>query len=83
MIRKDIQYHIGVKGRKVPREEKVRDGGRDGEAPAAEGDQAGALDVGQREDVERAADGEVALQGKGENRQYTGIRGAENIHLEN
>ena len=56
-------------------EEKVRDGGQQGGHPAEEGDQAGAPDVGQREDVERGADGEVPLQGEGEDSHHGGVRG--------
>ena len=54
-------------------EEKVRDGGDDGEGPAEEGDQAGPPDVRHGEDVERAADGEVSLQGEGEDCQHWGV----------
>ena len=45
-------------------EQKVRHGGQEGSGPADQRDQAGSSDVGQGEDVERRADGQVALQGE-------------------
>ena len=45
-------------------EQKVRHGGQEGSGPADQRDQAGSSDVGQGEDVERRADGKVALQGE-------------------
>ena len=41
-------------------EEKVGDGGEDGHSPAETGHQAGSPEVRHREDVERAADGQIS-----------------------
>ena len=73
-------------------EDEVRDGGEEGDGPAEGGDDGGPLDVGHGEDVERGADGQVALQRERQDRQYRGVAGAErgtseqfrqarNIHL--
>ena len=43
-------------------EEKVGDGGEDGHSPAETGHQAGSPEVRHREDVERAADGQISEQ---------------------
>ena len=51
-------------------------GGREGDGPAEDADDGGPLDVWEGEDVERGADGEVALQGEREDRQHWGVRGA-------
>ena len=45
-------------------EQKVRHRGQEGGGPADQRHQAGSSDVGEREDVERRADGQVALQGE-------------------
>ena len=50
--------------------------GDEGDGPAEDADDGGPLDVGEGEDVERGADGEVALQGEREDRQHWGVRGA-------
>ena len=52
------------------------DRGGEGDGPAEDADDGGPLDVGEGEDVERGADGEVALQREREDRQYRGVRGA-------
>ena len=52
--------------------------GDEGDGPAEDADDGGPLDVGEGEDVERGADGEVALQGEREDRQHWGVRGAAN-----
>ena len=54
------------------------DRGGEGDGPAEDADDGGPLDVGEGEDVERGADGEVALQGEREDRQHRGVRGAAN-----
>ena len=57
-------------------EDEVRDGGEEGAGPAEGGDDGGPLDVGHGEDVERGADGQVALQRERQDRQHRGVRGA-------
>ena len=57
-------------------EDEVGDRGGEGDGPAEDADDGGPLDVGEGEDVERGADGEVALQREREDRQYRGVRGA-------
>ena len=57
-------------------EDEVRDGGEEGAGPAEGGDDGGPLDVGHGEDVERGADGQVALQRERQDRQNRGVRGA-------
>ena len=57
-------------------EDEVRDGGEEGDGPAEGGDDGGPLDVGHGEDVERGADGQVALQRERQDRQHRGVRGA-------
>ena len=52
------------------------DWGGEGDGPAEDADDGGPLDVWEGEDVERGADGEVALQGEREDRQHRGVRGA-------
>ena len=52
------------------------DWGGEGDGPAEDADDGGPLDVWEGEDVERGADGEVALQGEREDRQHWGVRGA-------
>ena len=52
------------------------DGADDGQCPAEEGHQAGPPDVRHGEDVERTADGEVPLQGEGEDGHHGGVGGA-------
>ena len=59
-------------------EDEVWDWGGEGDGPAEDADDGGPLDVGEGEDVERGADGEVALQGEREDRQHRGVRGAAN-----
>ena len=54
-------------------EEKVWDGGDDGQGPAEEGYQAGPPDIRHGEDVERAADGEVSLQREGQDGKHGGV----------
>ena len=54
----------------------MRDGGEEGAGPAEGGDDGGPLDVGHGEDVERGADGQVALQRERQDRQHRGVRGA-------
>ena len=63
-------------------EDEVRDGGEEGDGPAEGGDDGGPLDVGHGEDVERGADGQVALQRERQDRQHRGVRGAA-IHTVN
>ena len=46
-------------------EQKVRHRGQEGGAPAHQRHQAGSSQVGQGENVERRADGQVSLQGEG------------------
>ena len=57
-------------------EYEVGDWGGEGDGPAEDADDGGPLDVWEGEDVERGADGEVALQGEREDRQHGGVRGA-------
>ena len=57
-------------------EDEVGDRGGEGDGPAEDADDGGPLDVGEGEDVERGADGEVALQREREDRQHRGVRGA-------
>ena len=59
-------------------EDEVGDWGGEGDGPAEDADDGGPLDVWEGEDVERGADGEVALQGEREDRQHGGVRGAAN-----
>ena len=54
------------------------DRGGKGNGPAEDADNGGPLDVWEGEDVERGADGEVALQGEREDCQHWGVRGAAN-----
>ena len=49
---------------------KLASRGCEGDCPAEDADNGGPLDVGEGEDVERGADGEVALQGEREDRQH-------------
>ena len=56
-------------------EDEVRDGGEEGDGPAEGGDDGGPLDVGHGEDVERGADGQVALQRERQDRQHRSVRG--------
>ena len=46
------------------------DRGDEGDGPAEDADDGGPLDVREGEDVERGADGEVALQREREDRQH-------------
>ena len=62
------------------RESKVGDWGGEGDGPAEDADDGGPLDVWEGEDVERGADGEVALQGEREDRQHGGVWGAAQYH---
>ena len=57
-------------------EDEVRDRCEEGDGPAEGGDDGGPLDVGHGEDVERGADGQVALQRERQDRQHRGVRGA-------
>ena len=57
-------------------EEEVGDAGHHGHGPAQGGDDGGPAEVGEGEDVEGPADGEVALQGEGHNGQHAGVGGA-------
>ena len=56
------------------------DWGGEGDGPAEDADDCGPLDVWEGEDVERGADGEVALQGEREDRQHGGVWGAAQYH---
>ena len=47
----------------------------DSHRPAEGGDEGGPPDVGEGEDVERAADGKVSLQGEGEDGEDRGVAG--------
>ena len=58
-------------------EHEVGDRGDEGDGPAEDAHDGGPLDVGEGEDVERGADGEVALQREREDGQHRGVRGAE------
>ena len=52
------------------------DAGHHGHGPAEGGDDGGPAEVGEGEDVEGPADGEVALQGEGHDGQHAGVGGA-------
>ena len=65
----DVNFLLG--------EYKVRYRGGEGDGPAEDAHDGGPLDVGEGEDVERGADGEVALQREREDGQHRGVRGAE------
>ena len=54
----------------------------DSDSPAEGGDEGGPLDVGEGEDVERAADGEVSLQGEGEDGENRGVASPGRIMVE-
>ena len=72
IYKKDVENIFGD----VLGEDEVRDGGEEGAGPAEGGDDGGPLDVGHGEDVERGADGQVALQRERQDRQHRGVRGA-------
>ena len=54
----------------------MRNGGKEGDGPAEDGDQDDPGDVGEREGEEGGADDEVSLQGEGEDRHDRGVAGA-------
>ena len=53
----------------------MRDAGNHGNGPTEGGDDDGPSQVGEGEDVEGPADGEVALQGEGEDGEDAGVGG--------
>ena len=53
--------------------EEVRDTGAHGDGPAEGGDDDRSSQVGEREDVERSADGQVALQREGHDGEHVGV----------
>ena len=57
-------------------EEEVGYAGKHGDAPAEGGDDDGPSQVGEGEDVEGSADGEVALQGEGHDGEDVGVGGS-------
>ena len=70
-------HSLRIEGVALPGEEKVGHRGQHGCDPADGGHQGSSLQVREGEHVEGPADGQVPLQGEGQDSQHVGVGGAE------